>query len=102
MSEHMREAPVTAPVDRPSERGEAFAEVMLLMPCRQLEALEKGACSQGMTIAHLLRRLLRYWLAEWEGARALEEPAFVDAEAEEGVDHGLIQVLRSQRIVGPN
>ncbi len=66
MSEHMREAPITAPVDPPSERGEAIAEVRLLMPYRQLEALEKEASSQGMTIAHLLRRLLRNWLAEVE------------------------------------
>ena len=102
MSEHMREAAVAAPVDRLSERGEAFAEVILLVPCWQLEALEKGACNQGMTIAQLLRRLLRNRLAELEGARALEEPAVMDAEAEEGMDHGLIQVLRGQRIAGPD
>ncbi len=102
MSEHMREAPVTTPAERPSERAEAIAEGMLLVPCRQLEALEKAASSLGMTTAQLLRRLLRNRLAELEGARTLEEPGFVDAEAEEGVGHGLIRVLRSQRTAGPD
>jgi len=55
----MREAQDTGPVDRRSGWGEAFAEVTLVMPNQQLEALELAASTRGVTTGHLLRRLIR-------------------------------------------
>jgi hypothetical protein len=79
LAEHKCEAQSTGLVERRFGCGEAFAELMLLLPHRQLEMLEKVASNVGVTTGQLLRRLISIWLAGLDVARPAEDRALPDA-----------------------
>lgn len=68
MGERMHDAHGNWPDDLPSEQEEEFAELVLLLPNGQLEALERAASRRGLTMGQLLRRLIRDGLAGLDDA----------------------------------
>jgi len=78
----MCEAQGTGLVERRCACGEAFKELTLLLPNRQLEGLEKVASTLGVATGQLLRHLIGNWLAALDGALSPEDRALLDAEAE--------------------
>jgi hypothetical protein len=71
----LHDARVTDPDDGPRGVGSAVAELTLLLPYQQLEALESAAARHEMTVGQLLRRLVRDGLAGMGDAPAQEGPA---------------------------
>ena len=78
-----------------SECGEAFRELTVFLPNRQLEGLEKVASTLGITTGQLLRHLISNWLAALDGALSPEDRALLDAEAEtrgaKQAEHGAVK-----------
>jgi hypothetical protein len=72
--EPLHDARATDPDDRPGGLGRAVAELTLLLPYQQLEALESAATEQEMTVGQLLRRLIRDGLAEMDDAPGARSP----------------------------
>jgi hypothetical protein len=70
----LHDARVTDPDDRPRGVGRAVAELTLLLPHQQLEALESAAARHEMTVGQLLRRLIRDGLAGMDDAPGPEAP----------------------------
>jgi hypothetical protein len=61
-------------VPRPDE---VFVEVLLLLPSRELAALETAARGRGLTTGGMLRRLIRGFLARLNEAMLLSLPRSV-------------------------
>jgi hypothetical protein len=80
--EHMGDAQSPSPVDRPCGRGETFAELALLLPNWQMEALEREASRRGQTMGQLLRRLIHNCLGGLNDTRLPSDPALPDAAAD--------------------
>jgi hypothetical protein len=70
VGERMHDAHGTWPDDLPSGQEEVFAELVLLLPNGQLEALVRAASGRGLTTGQLLRRLIRDGLVGLDDAPA--------------------------------
>jgi hypothetical protein len=70
VGERMHDARGNWPDDLPSGQEEEFAELVLLLPNWQLEALERVASRRAVTMGQLLRRLIRDGLAGLDDAPA--------------------------------
>ena len=98
LAEHRCEAQGTGLVERRFGCGEAFAELTLLLPHRQVEMLEKLASNVGVTTGHLLRLLIGNWLAGLDMPGRQRIARVPDVEVR--VQHRLIQGLCGQRTAG--
>jgi hypothetical protein len=89
----LHDARVTDPDDGPRGVGRAVAELTLLLPYQQLEALESAAARHEMTVGQMLRRLIRDGLAGMDDGPGPEGPALPDAESD-GSNAGRVRVRR--------
>lgn len=89
LAEHKCEAQSTGLVERRFGCGEAFAELMLLVPNQQLATLEEVASTVGVTTGQLLRRLISNWLTGLESGRPAEDRALTDAGVR-GATHAIL------------
>jgi hypothetical protein len=65
-----------APDDWLCRTGAEVVEVALLLPGRQAAALERLACSRGLTLGQLIRRLIQEYLTCHAGAEAARGEPF--------------------------